>query len=349
MPPFKIALLLEQEGACGLWAPSGVACTRLAVHELNHAGGVLGRETEAVIVNLGSGARQAVEATNFAIEVEQVDAIVGMFPSYARALVSEVIDRRVPYIYTPQFEGYEADQSVVTTGETTAELLAPALAWLSEYKRARRHFLCGSDYIWPRMSFAEARHAIRDNGGTVTGEYLMSIGDRDYGRLLNAIRQSHSDMVVSYFLGEEAIHFNRAFAEAGLAGKMLRFSTAIEETIVYGLGEDATENLYVSSAYFSSLRSRNNGAFLERYHTTFGETPPPVNGFGESCYEGVHCLASLVEEAGVAQASEIRRAIGRTVQQRTARGNHVSPVVGARQQVHLARVDGYDFTVVTSL
>ena len=349
MPPFRIALLLEREGACGLWAPSGVACTKLAVHELNMAGGVLGRETEAVIVDLGATPQSAVEAANFAIEVERVDAIVGMFPSYSRALVSAAIDRRVPYIYTPQYEGYESDQTVVTTGETTAELLAPSLAWLSEHKRAQRYFLCGSDYMWPRMSFAEARQSIRANGGRVTGEELLAIGNHDYDRLIDAIKRSHSDVVVSYFLGAEAIHFNRAFAQAGLAGKILRFSTAIEETIVYGLDENATEELYVSSAYFASLRSRNNGAFLERYHTTFGETPPPVNGFGESCYEGVHCLACLVEEAGIARTPDIRRAIGRTVQSRTARGNHASPVVGTRQPVHLARVEGYEFNVVTTL
>jgi len=102
---------------------------------------------------------------------------------------------------------------------------------------------------------------------------------------------------VSWLLGHEAVVFNRAFAAAGLASRILRFSTAIDETILYAIGETCTENLYVASAYFSSLRSRNNDAFLERYHSCFGDSPPPANGFGESLYEGVHCLAGLVAAA----------------------------------------------------
>lgn len=348
MPKIKIGLLLQQEGAVGLWAPSGVACAKLAVHEINSAGGLLGQETEAVIVDLGNTPRSAVEAAKHAIEIEQVDAIVGMFPSYSRAIVSDAIDQRVPYIYTPQFEGHEYDPTVVTTGETTAELLAPSFAWLSERKRAQRYFLCGSDYVWPRVSFAEARRLIYSHGGRVMGEKLMTIGNHDYEPLLEAIRRSHSDVVVSYFLGAEAIHFNRAFAEAGLGRKMLRFSTAIEETILYGLDESATENLYVASAYFSTLRSRNNGAFLERYHTFYGGSPPPVNGFGESCYEGVQCVASLIQAAGTVHAGAVRHELGRTLQLRTARGNDSTPLAGGRQPIHMARVDGYDFTVLTS-
>ena len=66
-----------------------------------------------------------------------------------------------------------------------------------------------------------------------------------------------------------------------------------------------TENLYAASSYFASIRSRNNGAFLERYHTAFGDNPPPANAFGESCYEGIYSLAALIEEAGSLDAREL--------------------------------------------
>lgn len=348
MAALKIALLIQQEGAAGLWAPSAEACAKLATHEINMMGGLLGRETETVIVNMGQTSRSAVEATKSAIEIEEVDAIVGMFPSYARGPVAHAVGGRVPYIYTPQFEGHERNPTVVTTGETASELLTPSITWLNNHKRVRRYFLCGSDYVWPRVSFAVAKQIIRDNGGIVTGERYAAIGKHDYDAIFDAIRSSQCDVVMPYFLGSDATHFNRAFAQAGLSGKILRFSSAIDETILYGLDENATENLFVASAYFSNLRSRNNGAFLERYHTTFGETPPPVNAFGESCYEGIHCLASLVKEAGTVRPNEVRRALGRTLQQRTARGNFASPLAGGKQPVHVARVDGYDFTVLTS-
>lgn len=342
----RIALMTAQEGAAGLWSPSAQACARLAVHEINCGQGILGRPVELVLVNAGSTGRSAAEAAHLAVEIEEVDAIVGMFPSYGRAPAAEAIRERVPFIYTPQFEGLEQGSGVVTTGETSHDLLMPGINWLSDRRHARRYFLCGSDYVWPRRTFATAKEIIRAAGGIVTGEVLLPLEFHDYDLLIDAIRATRSDVVLPYFLGSDAIHFNRAFADVGLARGVLRFCSAIDETILYGLDENATENLFVTSAYFASLKSRNNGAFLERYHGFYGDTPPPANDFGQSCYEGVHCLASLVQAAGTLRAPELRRMLGRAPQHRTARGNAASPLAGGRRPIHLARVDGYDFTVL---
>jgi urea transport system substrate-binding protein len=344
----RIGLLTPQEGPAGIWGPSAQACAALAVHELNASRGLLGRGVELVVLNTGTCESSAAEAADFAVAVEEVDAIVGMFPSYARAPVAAAIAERVPFIYTPQFEGRERDRSVVTTGETALELLLPGIEWLARNRRGQRFFLCGSDYVWPRATLATARELVRGVGGTVTGEAFLPFDDHDYEAIFAAIRATRTEVVLPYFLGSDAIAFNRAFAEAGLARRVLRFTSAVDETILYGLDENATENLFVTSAYFSTLRSRNNGAFLERYHGFYGDNPPPANGFGQSCYEGVHCLAALAEAASTLRAAELRRSLGRTRQGRTARGDDAAPVAGARQPIHLARVDGYEFTILAT-
>jgi hypothetical protein len=104
----------------------------------------------------------------------------------------------------------------------------------------------------------------------------------------------------------------------------------------------------VASAYFSSLRSRNNDAFLERYHSCFGDSPPPANGIGESLYEGVHCLAGLVDAAGSLRPLDLDRKVGRARQRRTARGFDPQVVAGAASPVHLAVAEGHDFRVIAA-
>jgi len=344
----RVGLLVPQSGAAGLWAPSAEACARLAVSEINHNTGLLGRDIELLVIDAGSTARSAGEAARNAIEIDGVAGIVGMLPSFARPAVAGSVGERAPFIYTPQFEGFAAEKDVVATGETATDLLTPAVRWLSERKNARRYFLCGSDYVWPRSSFAIARALIRRAGGVVTGQMFVGVGARDYGAILDRIKSTASDVVLPYFVGSDSIAFNRAFAAAGLSPHVLRFTSAIDETIIYGLGEGETENIFVASTYFSSLRSRNNGAFLERYHTAYGDNPPPANAFGQSCYEGVYSLASLAEAAGTLNARQLHRWLGRSLQQRTARGDEIHPIVGSRHPVHIARVDGYDFFPMTS-
>ena len=345
----RLGLLVPQTGPSGLWAPSAIASAQLAVAELNRGEGILRQQVELLSIDAGATASSAAGAANDAVTVDEVHAIVGMFPSFARRPVSEAIDHRVPFIYTPQFEGSESDRSVVTTGETAGELLRPAITWLSGQRHAQRFFLCGNDYLWPRESLAIAKRLIKEAGGAVVGETYLPFGDCDYAQLLDEIAGSRADVVLPYFLGSEAVAFHRAFAEASLASRVLRFTSAVDETIIYGLSENSTENLYVSSAYYGALRTRNNGAFLEQYHSLHGANAPPANAFGQSCYEGIHCLASLVSAAGSMQAKAVLKGLGRTRQRRTARGDERDPVTGARQRIHFARVDGYEFTVLPTV
>ncbi|MFO1146761.1 MAG: substrate-binding domain-containing protein [Alsobacter sp.] len=347
MAAIRIGLLIPREGAAGLWAPSALACARLAVHEINQRDGLLGRPVELLTFNAGHNADSAVDAVDMAIHVDDVDAIVGCFPSYARRSVTRRIGGRVPFVYTPQYEGYENDRTVVAIGETAHDLLTPALDWIISKKRARRFFLCGNDYIWPRSTLATARAIVAERACHVVGEMLLPLETTDYSQLIETIRRSGADVVVPYFLGSDSIQFNRAFAEAGLAGKVLRLTSAVDETVLYGLSENATENLYVASGYFGALRSRNNGAFLERYHTLYGDNPPPANSFGQSCYEGVHSIAALADAAGSLRTSEVLRRMGRSHLKSTARGADPRPVTGSAPAIHLARADGYDFTVLT--
>lgn len=345
----RIGLLTALEGPAGIWGPSAEASAVMAVAEINAAGGLLGQDVDLVITNAGRSGTTAAAAAEAAMDIDRVDAIVAMVPSYARPPVSRAVRGRVPFIYTPQFEGNEQDAGVLTVGETSEELLSPAIEWFGRRRGTRRYYLVGNDYVWPRATFAKARQMIRDAGGLVVGESILPFGFEDYDALFDAIRRSRADVVMPYLLGYESIGFNRAFAEAGLARHCMRFTSGIDETILYAIGPEATDNFYASSAYYSTLRSRNNDAFLERYHDSFGDTPPPVNAFGESCYEGIHCLASLVAAAGALRPPALRRRVGRTPQSRTARGTETIAVAGMSRPIHLATIDGCEFRVLGPL
>ncbi len=349
MASVKVGLLVPEDGPAGLWAPSAWACADLAVKELNNLGGLLRRPVELIRIDAGTTRATAAFAARQAIELDGISALIGMFPSYARDSVREVVGDRIPFIYTPQFEGLERDLNIISTGETSRELLRPAIEWLMQTKGVSRFLLCGSDYIWPRLSFQIAKSIIKDVGGSIVGEHYLALNGKDFEPVLDAVKASRCDIVLPHFLGQDAVAFNRAFGEARLASQALRLASAVDETVVYGLDENATENLFVASAYFSTVRSRNNGAFLERYHTSFGDTPPPANAYGQSCYEGLYCLAGLAEAAGSMETARIRAAVGRSRQLKSARGNDLEPLTGGRHPIHLARVDGYDIRLVGAL
>jgi urea transport system substrate-binding protein len=345
----RMGLLIPREGPAGIWAPSCETSAILAVSELNACGGILGRHVDLLIADAGDTDASAAAAAAAVVSVDSAEVVVAMVTSSARNLVAkELHRRRVPFIYTPQFEGGELDPGVLTVGETAEDLLPPGLSWLAIEKRASRFFLLGNDYVWPLESMDRARRIITDMGCSVVGNAVIPFGVEDHEQLMARIARARPHVVVSWLLGHEAVIFNRAFAASGLASRILRFSTSIDETILYAIGETCTENLYVASSYFSSLRSRNNDVFLERYHSCFGDTPPPANGFGESLYEGVHCLAGLVEASESLRPKDLSRKIGRVEQLRTARGFDPRVVAGAARPVLLAVAEGHEFRVIAA-
>jgi ABC-type branched-subunit amino acid transport system substrate-binding protein len=344
--PLRLALLTPFSGEAGLWTPSAIASAALAAGERNAGGGILGRPLDLMVRDVGADAAAAAAAARGAL-CDGAEALVVMAPSYARPAIAAAVRDRAPFVYTPTFEGSGAGERAISVGETTADLLAPALHWLSEEKEARRFFLIGNDYNWPRRSFAVARPLIRRFGGAVVGEALLPFGEKDYGPLMARLSAARPDVAVLYTVGQETVDLNRAMVEHGLDRRMTRFSSAADETILLALGPDATENLYIAAGYLSAARDRANQNFLERYHGAYGENPPPPNAFGQSTYEGVHALAALADAAGGLGAAALRRRVGRTGKARTARAGRDGLICG-KPTVHLARVEGIEAKVFAS-
>lgn len=314
----KIGLLVSRSGPAGLWGPSSEAAALLAAAELNASGGVLGREVELVVADPGWTDAQAVDVVGAMVDLDRVEAVVGMHPSNVRSAVRNRLGERIPYIYTPQYEGGETGRATVTLGATDGDLMAPTLPWFVENRKARRFFLVANDYIWPQRATTTAHEIIAQAGASVVGQALVPFAG-DCGETLDLIRRTRPDVVVIFLLGEELVRFNRSFAEAGLASSILRFALGFDETVLYGIGPDESENLYGASTFVAAPSDGNTARFLELYHQHFGEAAPPMSVFGRSAYEGIHLTAALAHAAGSTRAAVLSAFLANAVRRRRIR------------------------------
>ena len=343
----KIGLLVSRSGPAGLWAPSSEAGAMLAAAEINAAGGVFGSDVDLIIADAGWTESEATMASGSLVDIDGVDAVVGMHPSNVRDAIKRRLSGRVPYVYTPQYEGGERSPYTVATGGTDAEMLGPAITWLSDERRARRFFLVGNDYVWPRTAHEITHKLVQEAGGEVVGEAIVPFGIEDHSEVLDKIRAACPDVVVMALLGAEAATFNRAFSEAGLASRMLRFGLAVDESVLYAIGPEHSENLYVALNYFSHMHSAANDRFLEVYHDCFGDQAPPVNLACQSCYEGVHVVANLARSVGRWDAAALTKSVRRPVGRKAVRTLLKTPM-GPTLRVHLAAAEGIEFRVLLS-
>ncbi len=338
----RIAVMVPMSGSAGIWGPSCISSAQLAVAEINAADGIAGQEVEAVYLDADDGAIEGVVDTlNEMIEDQSIAAIVGMHVSSVRQRLTGAVRSRIPYVYTPLYEGSEQTPGVFTIGETPREQLEPAIRRLVELCRVRRWALVGNDYVWPRVSHHHAKRAIAATGGEVVFEEYVPFGLEEPYELVERIAAARPDIVIVSLIGQEAVEFNRVFGQMGLDRRMVRFSTGIEENVLLATGAENTKRLYGASSYFSSLQTSRNLAFKERYRSLHRERAPVLNALGQSLYEGMQFYASLARNG--------RRHRDEAVEFISARGGRFFSNERKDNPIYLARADGHVFSVIEQL
>ena len=293
---FRIALLIPMCGSAGIWAPSCISSAQLAVAELNDASGILGRQVELIMIDSALEAPTPVEEViNSLIEIRAIDAIVGMHISAVRQNLSKIVKQRIPYVYTPLYEGGERTKGIFAIGDTPDRQLGPALEHFSSERKIGKWALIGNDYVWPRASNGYAKGKLKELGARVSLERYLPFGISDMRRVVDELEQSDADAVLISLVGQDAVTFNRAFGETNLHRRMLRFSCAIEENGLLASGADNLKELYSAASYFGSLKTSANSSFKEKYYNMHGENAPVLNALGQSTYEGVQFLSGLLE------------------------------------------------------
>jgi ABC-type branched-subunit amino acid transport system substrate-binding protein len=341
----RIGNFLTFCGSPGIWGPSSTNSVLLAVAEINKRGGILGREIELSFYEAGGAIEDVTQRAAEAIANDEVDVIMGSHISAVRVALRKVTRSRVPYVYTPVYEGGEQTPGVMAIGEIPRAQSRPAIAWLAEAKRARRWYLIGSDYVWPWQSHRAVKRYIAETGGRVVGEEFVPVGEADHEAHLARIRAAKPDVVLISLIGTDSIRFNRAFGECGLAATTLRLAGAMDETVLLGIGAEHTENLFCASGYFNSVGSRANDEFLANYHGMFGANAPPIGSIGQSNYEGLRFLQAAAERAGCLTFAPLARA-ARDIQYVGARGLVTIRAGDAQMPMYLAEADGLDFMLL---
>ena len=225
----RIALLAPLSGPAGLWGPSCQTSALLAAQEVNEGGGLFGRELELTFVDAGRAPEIVTDETLELITGSGAEAVIGMHISAVRQALVKALGSRIPYVYTPVYEGGETAPGVFMVGETPGLQLRPSIHWLSERRGVRRWYLIGNDYVWPRVSHRAARRYVAANGGEIAGESYVPFGCDDYDACLDRIRKARPDAILVSMVGSDCVTINRAFAALGLDRHILRLSAASEE------------------------------------------------------------------------------------------------------------------------
>ena len=286
----KLGLLHSLTGTIALAEASLVDAEKLAIEEINAAGGVMGKKIEAVIEDGASDWPTFAEKTKKLRENPQFKATpililttessdqmkqAGWGNSKASVTAMQplpVLNQNKGLLYYPTYyEGQEQDKQVIYPSQEATQSVIAAIEWMAK-QQGKTFFLVGSDYIYPRTCNKIAKPTIAKSGGKTVGEEYVPLGHTEFSSIINKIKAAKPDWIYSTVVGGSNAAFYKQLKAAGLGGdKQKLLSTVVSENEIDGIGKDNAVGYYACMGYFQSIKSERNEKFVKAIKAKYGQ------------------------------------------------------------------------------
>ena len=307
----KVGILHSVTGTMAISETGSVQAEKLAIEQINDMGGVLGRKIEFIQEDGASDWPTFAEKSKKLLVSDKVAAVFGCWTSASRKAVLPVFEQYNGMLYYPTFyEGLEQSPNVIYTGQEATQQIIAGIDWVVKNKGAKKFFLLGSDYIWPRTSNKIARKHIEKLGLKVVGEEYYPLGHTQFNSVINKIKLKKPDVLYAIVVGGSNVAFYKQLKAAGIdmtKEKPLVLTISVTEDEILGIGGENIVGAYAAMKYFQSLTNDNNKAFVEAFKKRWGKDIV-IGDVTQAAYLGPWLWKAAVEKAGSFDIDKIRTA-----------------------------------------
>lgn len=342
----KVGVLVADSGPAALFGPAQRAAAELGAAMVNARGGILGRQVEIVFADAGVPPAEVSKSAVKLMLSDKVEMIFGSHDSAVRQGVENVVKSKIPYVYTPVFEGDDCSPNVYFLGEVPEQELQKTLPKLLEFAKGNTFYLVGDDYVWARTTNEKAKKFIAQIGGSVVAEDYYPFGaPNKFESTVTRIKSMKPAIVLQTLVGGDNVNFNRTFSDFNLSDDIVRLSCLLEENTLMGIGKDASKNLYSSLGYFADIDLPQNKAFIGELNKKYGDKAPQQCTISKGIYDAFVFSAAVTAKSQSLAAKEFAAA-AEGISFDTPSGPMTMKNRHTVKNIFLSRCDGTKFTVV---
>lgn len=306
----KVGILHSLSGTMAISETTVVEAEKLAIKEINAAGGVLGKQIEAVVEDGASDWPTFAEKATKLIDKDQVAVVFGCWTSASRKAVLPVFEQKDHMLWYPvQYEGQECSKNIFYTGAAPNQQIEPAVDWLLQNK-GKKFFLVGSDYVFPRTANTIIKEQLKAKGGETVGEDYLPLGNTEVTPIITKIKQALPDggVIFNSLNGDSNVAFFKQLQGAGITpDKYPSMSVSIAEEEVRQIGKEFLKGHYAAWNYFQTVESPANKKWVEDFKKEYG-ADRVTNDPMEAAYIMVYLWKQAVEKAASTDLAAVRAA-----------------------------------------
>jgi urea transport system substrate-binding protein len=306
----KVGILHSLSGTMAISETTVVDAEKLAIKEINAAGGVLGKQIEAVVEDGASDWTTFAEKAEKLIDQDKVAVVFGGWTSASRKAMLPVFESKDHMLWYPlQYEGQECSKNIFYSGATPNQQIEPAVNWLLENK-SKDFFLVGSDYVFPRTANTIIKEQLKAEGGNTVGEDYLPLGNTEVTPIITKIKAAlpNGGVIFNSLNGDSNVAFFKQLQGAGMGpDKYPVMSVSIAEEEVKQIGPEFLKGHLAAWNYFMTVETPENTKWVADFKAEFGDdrvTNDPM----EAAYIMVYLWKQAVEAAGTFDIPEVRTA-----------------------------------------
>lgn len=304
-----VAGLTGQEAAWGKSTSQGL---RLAVKEINEAGGVDGKKLRLIVYDDRGLTTEAAAAATRLIIQDKAHIILGEFPSSLSLAMAPIAQsNKVPmlspgstnvrvtegkdYVFRNCF--IDPFQGTVMATFANKELELSKVAILRDVR---------NDYS---VGLADAFiERFRELGGSIAIDQSYSSGDIDFKAQLTAVRSARPDAIFIPGYYTDVALIARQARELGIKVPLLG-GDGWDSQALFEIGGDALDGSYFSNHYSPDNPAPKVQAYLKAYREEYRSTSDALAALS---YDAVYMAADAFRRAGSTESAKVRDALAAT-------------------------------------
>jgi len=312
--PIRIGVLHSLTGPLAVSERPLLDAYELAVEEINAEGGVLGRPVALEVRDGESDPETFSREAERLLRVDDdhgrgVAVLAGCWSSATRKALLPVLEQRDGLLLYPvQFEGLEESPHVVYLGVAPNQQIGPGVEWALSHG-AKRVFLVGSDYVYPRAANTMARDLIEGRGATVVGEAYLPLSGGDPRPIAERIAELKPDLILNTVNGEANQGLMKSLRLVGIdpaTTMILAFS--IGEPEIRAWDPTLFKDVILVGSYFRGVSLDANRKFLGGLRRTAGGDVIASDAMA-SAYTGLRLWADAVRDVGSTDPRAVLRSL----------------------------------------
>jgi len=309
----KVGCVMDLSGDLAAMGARMLNGARLAVEEINAAGGVLGKQVELVEEDGKTDPAAGLERVKKLIEIDGVQVIVGpMISGSSKLAIPYAKEHKVPLI-TMSATAFELSEMEGTEWFFRACLLDDAqgrvLASIAMEEGYTRLASIVQDNLYGKGVEEALIEGLQEAGWQ--GEHVVSIhydeAKKDYRTELQQIKGSNPDAVLIVSYCDDGIIVFKQALEMGLDNIAW---LGCDGNYGSGLFKEPKSAEFMEKAIVAGTRTVGSGSayeqFVAKYTEKFGEAPEI---YCDTTYDAVWTAVKAIEKAGVYDGEAIRAAL----------------------------------------